>query len=644
MRLLANGRRKRWKSEQTETPDPKQQYNLKLNLLRLAVVIAFALLTVQLVRLQLIRGAEFEERAELNQLRVEPIVPARGLIYDRNGNPVVENVPSFAAAVVPADLPRDRTLQIAARLDDLLGVPAGETAMRVEAGRQSNNPFIPVIVQDGLDRETAFLLREQVADMPGVQVIVEAVRRYTAGPELADVLGYIGRIDEEEYAELGDRGYIASDLLGKTGVEAVYEQYLRGRIGAKEIEKDASGREIRVLNERPALPGSDVHLAIDIELQHATSEILRRGAGENQAAAVVMDVNTGEVLAMVSLPVYDNNIFSGKIDEDMLERYLNDPRKPLVNHAISEQYPPGSIFKQITGAAALEEGVAFPSTTITSHGFITIPSEYDPSVIYTFRDWQALGTLDFYGGMAMSSDVYFYYLAGGYHAYGNNFNGLGVERLAAYSRAFGLGRQTGIDLLGETTGNLPDPEWKEETYGEVWTIGDTYNMGIGQGFVAVTPIQMVRMTAAIANGGQLLTPRVVREVRDGDGKVIVPNEAKVESTLPVSQANLATVRESLRQAVTWGTASGSAVSNVAVSGKTGTAEFGQQRADGRYDTTHGWYTGYAPTENPEIAVVVFLEHGGGGLDAAPLASEIFDFYFNRPLRTETGGAPTGQQP
>jgi penicillin-binding protein 2 len=644
MRLLANGRRKRWKSEQTETPDPKQQYNLKLNLLRLAVVIAFALLTVQLVRLQLIRGAEFEERAELNQLRVEPIVPARGLIYDRNGNPVVENVPSFAAAVVPADLPRDRTLQIAARLDDLLGVPAGETAMRVEAGRQSNNPFIPVIVQDGLDRETAFLLREQLAEMPGVQVIVEAVRRYTAGPELADVLGYIGRIDEEEYAELGDRGYIASDLLGKTGVEAVYEQYLRGRIGAKEIEKDASGREIRVLNERPALPGSDVHLAIDIELQHATSEILRRGAGENQAAAVVMDVNTGEVLAMVSLPVYDNNIFSGKIDEDMLERYLNDPRKPLVNHAISEQYPPGSIFKQITGAAALEEGVAFPSTTITSHGFITIPSEYDPSVIYTFRDWQALGTLDFYGGMAMSSDVYFYYLAGGYHAYGNNFNGLGVERLAAYSRAFGLGRQTGIDLLGETTGNLPDPEWKEETYGEVWTIGDTYNMGIGQGFVAVTPIQMVRMTAAIANGGQLLTPRVVREVRDGDGKVIVPNEAKVESTLPVSQANLATVRESLRQAVTWGTASGSAVSNVAVSGKTGTAEFGQQRADGRYDTTHGWYTGYAPTENPEIAVVVFLEHGGGGLDAAPLASEIFDFYFNRPLRTETGGAPTGQQP
>jgi penicillin-binding protein 2 len=644
MRLLANGRRKRWKSEQTETPDPKQQYNLKLNLLRLAVVIAFALLTVQLVRLQLIRGAEFEERAELNQLRVEPIVPARGLIYDRNGNPVVENVPSFAAAVVPADLPHDRTLKIAARLDDLLGVPAGETAMRVEAGRQSNNPFIPVIVQDGLDRETAFLLREQLAEMPGVQVIVEAVRRYTAGPELADVLGYIGRIDEEEYAELGDRGYIASDLLGKTGVEAVYEQYLRGRIGAKEIEKDASGREIRVLNERPALPGSDVHLAIDIELQHATAEILRRGAGENQAAAVVMDVNTGEVLAMVSLPVYDNNIFSGKIDEDMLERYLNDPRKPLVNHAISEQYPPGSIFKQITGAAALEEGVAFPSTTITSHGFITIPSEYDPSVIYTFRDWQALGTLDFYGGMAMSSDVYFYYLAGGYHAYGNNFNGLGVERLAAYSRAFGLGRQTGIDLLGETTGNLPDPEWKEETYGEVWTIGDTYNMGIGQGFVAVTPIQMVRMTAAIANGGQLLTPRVVREVRDGDGKVIVPNEAKVESTLPVSQANLATVRESLRQAVTWGTASGSAVSNVAVSGKTGTAEFGQQRADGRYDTTHGWYTGYAPTENPEIAVVVFLEHGGGGLDAAPLASEIFDFYFNRPLRTETGGAPTGQQP
>jgi penicillin-binding protein 2 len=347
---------------------------------------------------------------------------------------------------------------------------------------------------------------------------------------------------------------------------------------------------------------------------------------------------------MVSLPMYDNNVFSGKIDETRLDQYLNDQKKPLINHALAEQYAPGSIFKQITGAAALQEGVATPNTTITSNGFINVPNQYDPSIVYTFRDWAVLGTLNFYGGIAQSSDVYFYYLSGGYYAYGNNFDGLGIDRLSHYARLFGLGAPTGIDVAGEAPGNVPDAEWKEKTFGDVWTIGDTYNMGIGQGFLAVTPIQMVRVVAAVANGGKLLTPRVVREVRDADQHVVMGNDP-VYTEIPIDAENFAHVREGMRQAVSWGSAKNGKVPGVEIGGKTGTAEFGERFADGSYET-HAWFSGFGPFEDPQIAVTVFLERGVGAIDAAPLASKIMDYYFHRPQpqRADSGAEPVGQQP
>jgi penicillin-binding protein 2 len=468
-------------------------------------------------------------------------------------------------------------------------------------------------------------------------VLIEPVRKYTYGDILASVLGYTGRVDEDDYRELRDRGYLASDRLGKAGVEAAYEGYLRGIPGTKEIEKDAIGREIRTLGEDLAVPGNDLFLSIDVDLQRKATELTQAAANGGQAAAIVMDVNTGEVLALVSLPMYDNNIFSGKIDEDRLEQYLNDPKKPLVNHALAEQYAPGSIFKQITGSAALQEGVANPSTTITSNGYINVPNQYDPSIVYTFRDWRALGTLDFYGGVAMSSDVYFYYLSGGYNEYGHSFDGLGAERLARYTRLFGLGRPTGIDIAGEAPGNVPDPDWKMDTFGEQWTLGDTYNMGIGQGFVAATPIQMVRATAAVANGGLVLTPRVVREVVDSAGHVVVPNEPNVESQIPIDAANFAIMREAMRQAVSWGTAKEGGVRGVEVAGKTGTAEFGPRFADGTYET-HAWFAGFAPADSPQIAITVFLERGVGAINAAPLASKILDYYFHRQAPRQQAAA------
>ncbi|HEY8171492.1 MAG TPA: penicillin-binding protein 2 [Dehalococcoidia bacterium] len=641
MGLLTNTRRRRWRSENVEQPDPREQANFRLTFLRLMVILAFVALTVQLARLQLLQGDEFEQRAALNQLRVEPVVPSRGLIYDRNGQLVVENVPSFSAVVVAADLPKNRSLEIAGAMQSLLGVPAADTVKRVEEARASNNPFTPVVVKEGLGQDEAFRVREELASMPGVQIMVQPVRHYVGGEILSAMLGYTGRVDEQDYEELKDRGYLNSDRIGKAGVEATYESYLRGVVGSKQIEKDASGREIRVLNETPAAPGNDLVLSIDLDLQKKATELVQASAKGGQAAAIVMDVHTGEVLAMVSLPMYDNNVLTGKIDENRLEQYLDDPKKPLVNHALAEQYAPGSIFKQITGSAALQEGVASPGTLITSNGYINVPNQYDPSIVYTFKDWRTLGTLDFYGGVAMSSDVYFYYLSGGYHSYGNNFNGLGIDRLARYTRAFGLGRPTGIDIAGEAPGNVPDAEWKQETFGEQWTLGDTYNMGIGQGFLAATPIQMVRVSAAVANGGTLLTPRVVREVRDSDGHVIVPNIPKVDSQIPISPENFAILRDAMTQAVSWGTAKEGGIRGVQVAGKTGTAEFGPRFADGSYET-HAWFSGFAPAGAPEIAITVFLERGVGAIDAAPVASKILDYYFHRPLRA--AAQPVGQQP
>ncbi|HEU4759739.1 MAG TPA: penicillin-binding transpeptidase domain-containing protein, partial [Dehalococcoidia bacterium] len=376
---------------------------------------------------------------------------------------------------------------------------------------------------------------------------------------------------------------------------------------------------------------------IDLDLQKKVTEVLSQYTGpDDNAAAVVMDVHTGEVLAMVSLPGYDNNMFSGPLSAEELAALVDSPAKPLVNHSIAERYPPGSTFKTIVGAAALQEGVATTSTTITSRGYITVQNEFDPNVVYVFKDWAALGALDFYGGIAMSSDVYFYYLAGGKSDEG--FRGLGEERVARYARGFGLGQPTGIDLPGESSGVVPDAAWKEATVGDPWTIGDTYNFGIGQGYLSVTPLQMATAISAIANGGDLLTPHLLKEVRDSHGNVLRAAAPEVRRRVPVDPAYLDIIKEAMHQSVTRGVAKPAAVAGVEIAGKTGTAEFGEKRADGSHET-HGWFVGFAPYDDPQIAVAVFVQRGGGGQQAAPAAAKILDYYFHGPQLAQK---PEGQ--
>ena len=594
-------------------------------ILRALVILMFGILIVQLVNMQVIKHDKYEARAEINALREVSLMPTRGLIYDRNMQPLVQNTVRFSAAIVPGDLPDRGEAAVYRILSDVIGMPVEEIEKKVEDGIEQQGYYSPAVIKE-VDRDMALVLMELQPHAPGLQVVQQATRTYTHGKLLSHVLGYVGPLSAEEYAELRDEGYLYRDQIGKSGVELTYEEMLRGTSGKKLVEVDAAGRELRNISEQRAIDGSNLVLSIDLDLQKVLADVLQAYSGESlNAAAAMMDLRTGEILGMVSLPTYDNNIFSGPISDETLQELINSPGKPLVNHNLSEQYPPGSSFKPIVGAAALQEGVATPYTTYVSQGYIMVQNEFNPNVVTPFRDWAALGTLDFYRGLAMSSNVYFYYLAGGKPDEG--VVGLGEERVAAYARAFGLGEPTGIDLLGESEGLVPDAGWKEEAIGEVWTLGDTYNFGIGQGYVAATPMQMLTVASAIANGGQLLTPHVVKEIRDAHGNVVTTVEPEVRRTVPVDEQYLQVVRDAMRQSVTDGVAKTAAVPGVAVAGKTGTAEFGEEQADGKYKT-HGWFIGFAPYDDPQVAIVVFVQRGSGGADAAPIASKILDYYFN----------------
>jgi penicillin-binding protein 2 len=627
MDFFSGGRR--WRSEKRRQREDAYAPGRKFLLLHILVVVLFGILTIQLVRMQVFQSDDYRAQAENNRLRELQVLPGRGLIYDRNydlEHPLVENEANYSAVIVPADLPTEDEAAVFARLESLLDMPAQEIAQLIRERREDGDPYEPVVIKDELDRDTALILEELTPHLPGVELQVKARRNYLDGELTAHILGYVGRISAEEYAALKKDGYILNDQLGKTGIELVYEDVLRGEPGKKLVEVDASGREQDVLDSQASQPGQNIVLTIDLELQRRTADVLREHMGTSEnAAAVVMDVRTGEVLAMVSLPTYDNNIFSETLSEEELDALLNEPGKPLVNHAVAEMYAPGSTFKPITGLAALQEGVANTSTTIVSHGYITVPNQYDPSVVYVFRDWAALGPLDFYGGISMSSDVYFYYLAGG--KYDEGFQGLGEERLARYARYFGLGEPTGVQLPGESGGLVPDARWKERTVSEMWYVGDTYNFGVGQGYLSVTPLQLLDAIAAIANGGELLRPQLVKEIRDSHGNVISTFSKEVRRRVAVDEEYLAVVREAMRQSVSTGVASSAQVPGLALAGKTGTAEFGPPLGDGSYET-HGWFVGFAPYENPEIAVVVFVQQGSGFTHAAPAAGRIFDYYFN----------------
>ena len=607
-----------------------------LTVLRIAVVALFAILIAQLVNMQIVKGDEYAERSRQNHITRKDILPTRGLIYDRNGNPLVENVGVFTAVVTPLFLPdsQEDRYRIYQRLEELIGVPALEVDALVKEAEEENREYIGIPVAKYLTHEQALMVEEASTYLPGVSVDIKPGRNYIAGEAFSHILGYVGDQTAENRPKYEALGYALNEPVGMEGVEAWYESALRGEKGYTAAEQDAQGQLIKALQTKDPVPGNSLKLSIDQGLQNFVAEYLRDTLGDSKtAAAVVMSPKTGEIYAMVSLPTYDNNIFNQpERNEDVYRALVTDEeRKPLLNHALLPETP-GSTFKLITAAAALQEGNITPET------WREIPSAIlefkgENGEVYYFRDWKAHGGLNLYGAIAWSSNIYMYMASCGIPQEG--IKGLGDDPeesamiLAYYARAFGLGPPTGVDTGGEFYGTIPTPEWRRRVYegpefndsDREWYYANTCFMGIGQDSVTASPLQIARMTAAVANGGKLLRPHVMKEIISPDGEVV--DTAKVEATdVPVDPGYLAVIREGMRLCVTDGACKLGAVDGWTSAGKTGTAEFFK---DG-VKLQHAWYTGFAPYEDPEVVVTVYYETGWGGDKAAPAASAILKYF------------------
>ena len=628
---------------------------------RVITILAFLIFALQMWRLQIVEGERYQLMADRNRFRLVPTEASRGVIYDRYGRILVRNIPSFAVTIIPAYLPQDEQEEMAvfSQLSALLGIPASTAA--ASAGTFSPQPGIkemvdevrdtapyrPLTIETNVDRDTVFIIEEEHLDLPGVLIEIDPIRQYPSGDLTSHIIGYVGAVPSEQAETYADRGYDPnSDKVGLTGVELTFDEELRGSEGYKYIEVDVAGREVRAVGDpQPPLPGHNLILAIDLELQQFMEEALLRGmeiANSESGVIIAMNPQTGEILSLVSLPSYDNNLFATGISHEDWAGLQEDPSKPLVNHAISGQYPPGSAFKIVPAAAALEEGVVNRRTTLTCQGTLWLPNKYfpdDPELAQPFYCWihkldRGHGSLNIIQGIAQSCDIFFYQVGGGLE----EFEGLGLERLSEYAHLFGLGQPTGIGLAGEAPGLVPTKKWKRINYAESWATGDTYNVSIGQGFILVTPLQLLNATVAVANGGTLYRPQIVYQMTNAEGQVIRPFAPEVIRQVPVSEENLAMIREGMQAAVEWGTAPQAQLEGVEVAGKTGTAEYPGPRDEEGNLPTHAWFTAFAPVQEPEIALVVFVAGGGEGTaTAVPIAAEILRYYFgmSEPQPTPT---------
>jgi penicillin-binding protein 2 len=644
-----------------------------------AVVLLLLVFVGRLLQLQVLEGQTYLELADENRFSRITIPAPRGVIYDRNGFQLVRNIPSYQVLITPALLPDSDAEKdaIYRRLSAATGVPIdhpGEPAAPCIPGRgirqfveegETNKPYNAWPIACDVDEQTARILREQQADMPGVSVVAVPVREYTTDDLTANIIGYLGPIPASLAEQL--RGLYFEpdrDKIGYAGIESTYQDILTGRNGVKLVERDNAGqilREIGTVNQ--PVPGYSLRLTIDTRLQgvaeaalRSRMEFLDRASNQGPAplgVVIAMNPQTGEILAMVSLPTYENNRLARFIPADYYAQLEGDTRgRPLINHAIMSEFPPGSTFKLVTAVGALQEGVITPTQLINDPGKITIVNRYfpnDPGRAKDFVCWKpdGHGPLDLVHGLAFSCNVYFYKVGGGFE---NEVpgDGLNINRIGEYARAIGYGAPLGIDLQGENDGLIPDPDWKRRNLGESWSTGDTYNAATGQGFVLATPLQVLNEAVVMATGGKVIKPYIVSEVLDGEGNVVQKTEPTVRWNLTdgvitpgtpdvlVQPWVIQLVQQGMHLVTTEGTAHGYAdLDTISSAGKTGTGEYCDTVANdkglcipGNWPT-HGWYVAYAPFENPEIAVVAFIYNGGeGAVTAGPIVKQILEAYFN----------------
>jgi penicillin-binding protein 2 len=595
----------------------KQLIQQRLNLIYLPVVLVFLVLAARLWQLQIIRGAEYAQKAERNTIRTIQVVAPRGTISDRYNNPLVDNRPSFNILLYRESMKDlDDTTQF---ITEKLGVRQEELAARLRRDKGSGL-YHPVVIKEDAGISDISVVEAHRRDHAEIQLGPEPRRLYRLGKVAALVLGYVGEVSEDELASGSFTSARVGSLVGKSGVERVYNQYLVGKDGVRQVLVDSVGREVGTLDEIDSVIGGELVLTLDLNLQ-----IVAEGLLEDKVGAIVaMDPRNGEILAMASSPSFDPNSFSTRISGQDWNQLINDPNRPFLNRAVQTSYSPGSIFKLIMADAGLEEGLVTDSTHVFCSGAAVFYNR-----VFHCAEKRGHGTVNLETAITRSCNIFFYDLG----------RRMGISKIAQHAHALGLGERTGIDLPGERSGVMPSPEWKEKEKRAKWFAGETISVSIGQGAVSTTPLQILRAVSAIATGGKLTTPHVLLRAEG------LPDDTMRWPVHQISlgEENARKIREGMWGSVNnWGTGHNAAIPGLDICGKTGTVQLlssekkktGVQSNPSIFED-HSWFAGFATRDNPEISVVVFLEHGGrGGIAAAPLAREIFRTYFAKRRRPE----------
>lgn len=603
-----------------------EQFRRRAVLGFLGIAVAMFGLAAGYFRLQVLQHEEYQTRSEANRIKPRPIVPARGLIYDRNGRLLADNVPAYRLEIVPEQVgDLEETLEglgELVRLDD-------EDIARFRAARRATRAFRPIPLKLRLDEGELARLAVNRHRFPGVEVVPYLTRRYPYGELFSHIIGYVGRVDVDDLEAMGDSRNAALTHIGKAGIERYYEARLRGEIGYEEIETNVEGRALGVLRRHDAKPGADLWLSVDMRLQQAMVDAFEGQDG----AAVAVDPATGEILGMVSLPGYDPNLFINGISHTDWQA-LQAPARPLFNRNVLGGFPPGSTIKPFMALAGMELGLITPEERVLSTGEFFLPGQ-----ARGYRDWRpgGHGSVDLRESLAQSVNTYYFKLA----------VELGVDRIDSYFARLGFGERTGIDLAGEIEGVRPSRAWKRRRFNQEWYPGDTVNAGIGQGFWVTTPLQMAQATAMLADGGVRRRLHLVQASQSGFNAPKVPEPQPAGVRVVPDDENLAAVRDGLVAVMHGPTGTGRTAAAGApylIAGKSGTVQRtsrkGLERMDPNllpYHLRHqAWFIAYAPADDPKIAVAVLVEHGGSGSRAAaPVARRILDAWLLPPAEDTT---------
>lgn len=585
----------------------RQLIQQRLNLFLFPVLLVFFLLSARLWQLQIINGTEYSEKAENNRIRTIPLVAPRGTIADRNNIPLVENRPSFNMLLYrEAMKDQESTIRF---LTGMLRMNRPDIENRLRRNK-SLGLYHPILLREDVDMEAIAVVEAHKSDHPEIQLGLEPRRLYHYGKLAAHLLGYVGEISEQDLIAKIFKDAATGVLVGQSGVERFYNNLLAGTDGKRQVLVDSRGREVGLVNEIGSIIGGEVRLTIDLDLQVTAEKALEDKVG----AVVAMDPRSGEILAMASSPSFDPNAFSARISGDEWNALISHPDRPMQNRTIQNSYSPGSIFKLIMAEAGLEEGMIDGDSSVYCSGSATYYGR-----IFHCHDKKGHGTIRLVQAIQKSCNIFFYELG----------KRLGISKIAKHAHSLGLGERTGVDLPNERTGVMPSPEWKQQVRRDKWYAGETISVSIGQGAISVTPMQIVRAISAIATSGMVVTPHVLLRAEKKTDELKWPVRR-----IAMKEENIAQIREGMWQSVNnWGTGHNAAVPGQNICGKTGTVQVisneNKDLVEGETED-HSWFAGFGNKDNPEITVVVFVEHGGkGGIAAAPIAQQIFKAYYDK---------------